>query len=302
MIGTQHIWIDPAYVDLLRELGLASVEPILAFAGGRVCAWSRTTDTVHVPPAQANRPGVYLKRYYYPRWKNRLRGVFRGTFFGQHRAEAEAALLDEMRSLGILAVRPIAWGARRVGHFVTACFLITEEVPGACNLTTFAGHLGAARAVLPQRARRRLIRQFAETIGRLHDSGFSHGQLYWRNILVREHPIGGFDFHLLDARPRNRALKGAVRGWLAELGHLLASATPFTTARERLRFLAHYCETRGVRLDRGEIAAVEQAAAGKASHEKQRILMNERFEAWSRALELERDAARLAASSPEAKR
>ena len=105
---------------------------------GRVAAWSRSTETLHVPGVDGA-PGFFIKRYYYPTWRKRLRGAFRGTFFGVHRGRAEYGLLQEMRRLGLPAVRPVAYGSRRIGHFLKACFLVTEEIPGARNLTSFAG-------------------------------------------------------------------------------------------------------------------------------------------------------------------
>lgn len=288
MILRDHYWMDPAYVAQLRATGLGSMAEALARRDGRVCAWSRTTDTVHFLSSELGRPGVFVKRYLYPRWRNRVRGALRGTFFGRHRAEAEASLLQEMRTLGIPAVRPIASGVRRVAHFVAASVLITEEVPGACNLTTFASDLAAGRRTLSHEQRRVLIRCCADAIARLHDSGFSHGQLYWRNILIQETPVGEFAFHFLDARPRgSRQLVGSAGTWIEELGHLLASAAPFSTRAEQIRFLAHYATLREARLEPEELRRVGEIAEHKRKHELQRIKMNERFELWNQALLVE---------------
>ena len=105
MLETDHVYIDPAYRDELRACALDRVDSILARTAGRVAAWSRTTDTLYVS-TDTDSPGFYVKRYYYPSWRKRLRGVLRGTFFGMHRGQAEARLLNEMRSLGLPAVRP----------------------------------------------------------------------------------------------------------------------------------------------------------------------------------------------------
>ena len=107
MMHTDHIRIDPAYRETLRACGLDRVEAVLTRVAGRVAAWSRTTDTLYVA-GPAGEPGFYLKRYYYPRWRNRVRGTFRGTFFGLHRGESEFRALCRMRGLGIPAVRPVA--------------------------------------------------------------------------------------------------------------------------------------------------------------------------------------------------
>ena len=87
MIYTEHMRADPAYRERLRACGLDTVDKVLARVDGRVAAWSRTTDTLYVPGAGGT-PGFYVKRHFFPNWIKRLRGTFRGTFFGMHRGQA----------------------------------------------------------------------------------------------------------------------------------------------------------------------------------------------------------------------
>lgn len=287
---TNQIRIDPPYLDRLRACGLATVEEALACQRGRVCAWSRSTDTIHVP-GPPGELGFYLKRYFYPSWTRRLRGAFRGTFFGEHRAASEQRLLNEMRLLGIPAVRPVAYGARRLGHFVTACFLITEEVPESLNLTTFAAEVAAGRIHLSAGQRRQIVASLARHVAEVHGASFSHGQLFWRNILIRIGPAGDGEFFFLDARPRRAGRRRHRRTdwWLEELAHLTASARPFTTRSERLRFLSEYYGSRRLLPDvRKQIRLIERLAQKWSKHEAQRIRMSERFEAWNRRLIAER--------------
>src|SRR5262249_28721654 len=61
MFHTHHMETDPAYRDLLAEHGLARVEEVLARIDGRICAWSRTTDTMHIPGLRGL-PGFFVKR------------------------------------------------------------------------------------------------------------------------------------------------------------------------------------------------------------------------------------------------
>ncbi len=294
MLHTDQIRIDPAYRDGLRAGALDRVDDVLTRTAGLVAAWSRTTDTVHVAGVDGD-PGFYVKRYYYATWRKRVRGTFRGTFFGAHRGRAEFHLLREMRALGLPAVRPVAHGARRVGHFVTACFLITEEVPGARNLTTFARDIITGREPLDDEQRVLLVRRLARQVAELHAAGFAHGQLFWRNVLVRMGPTGEPEFFFLDVRPRRggRRLGRRGRWWLLELSHMAASAQPFTSLRERVRFLAEYHGARRLSPDlRLQIREIDQLARRWESHERQRIKMNDLFEEWNRQLETEnrRDA------------
>jgi hypothetical protein len=281
MLHSEQIRIDPPYLAALRECGLDHVEPVLGRVAGRIVAWSRTTDTLHVPRGDGA-PGFFVKRHYYAPWRKRIRGMFRGTFFGAHRGRAEYRWLNTLRSLGIPAVRPVAWGVRRTAHFVSACFLITEEVPEAVNLTTFAGEVAAGRRSLSEAQRAAMVHRLAEQVAAMHAAGFAHGQLFWRNILVRLGPDGLPEYFFLDAEPPRRWLGRSERVWQEELAALLTSSLPFTTPRDRVRFAHRYYNVRRLGLGlRASAKWIESAARGWQRHEQQRIKMNGLFEAWN---------------------
>ncbi len=307
---TEHMRIDPAYWERLRACDLDSVAKILARTDGRVAAWSRTTDTLHVPGAD-DTPGFYVKRHFFSRWINRLRGTFRGTFFGMHRGQAEYLALNAMRSAGVTAVRPVAYGGRRIAHFLTACFLITEEVPEAPNLTTLGLDLAAGHAQLSATQRRMWIRGLATQLAEMHALGVSHGNLFWRNVLVRSGPDGHPEFFFLDAQPLHTWERfGAGAGWwLRELAQVAVSAVPFTSRSERLRFVRQYLGQARLTLDTPRVAAgerlrqgltpamklqirqVEHLAQSWRRHEQRRIRMNGLFEQWNRQLAKEEQRA-----------
>lgn len=286
ILGSQELRIDPAYAAALRACGLADLASILPRIDGRVAAWSRSTDTIHIA-GRPGEPGFYLKRYFYTSWRKRIRTMFRGTFFGTHRGQAEYRSLQAMRALGISAARPVACGVCRTGHFVTACFLVTEEVPEACNLTSFAREVATGRRSVTRAERIQMIECLARQVAGMHAAGFSHGQLFWRNILVRHGPDGTPEFFFLDAQPMPawRRLGPGTTWWQRELAHLTVSALPFTTRTERLRFLLAYFEAseldEELRAYAREIAA---QARGWQRHELQRIKMNDLFEEWNRQL------------------
>ncbi len=287
MFRSDHIRIEPAYRDGLRACGLDRVDAVLSRTEGRIVAWSRTTDTLHVS-GPGGAPGFFVKRYLYTRWRKRLRGAFRGTFIGEHRGQAEFRWLSAMRSRGIPAVRPVACGARRIAHFVSACFLITEEVPDAANLTTFAADVCAGRRPLSGSQRSAMLDRLADQLAAMHAAGFAHGQLFWRNILVRIDPDSGPEFFFLDAEPPRRLPGRAARMWPEELAAVTASALPFTTRSERLRFLLRYFGAERLTPElKPRARQIEAISARWERHERQRIKMNGLFEAWTRQLALE---------------
>ncbi len=286
MIYSEHIWIDPAYRQRLQLCGLDSVQRILTRVDGNVAAWSRTTDTLRVPGPDGQ-PGFYLKRHFFPTWSKRLRGMLRGTFFGMHRSQAECRALNLIRSLGGPAVRPVAYGGRRVAHFLTACFLITEEVPEAENLTTVAQGLGGSRMELNRSKRRHLLEELADQLAALHLAGCCHGNLFWRNVLVRDGPDGQPEFFLVDPQPPHawERLGAGGQWWLHELAQVAASALPFTSAMERLRFLVRYLKRTGCAASAATCCRqIDRLVRSWRRHEERRIRMNRLFTEWNRRL------------------
>ncbi len=249
-------------------------------------AWSRTTDTLYVPGAGGT-PGFYIKRHYFSRWANRLRLALRGTFFGMHRGQAEFLALNTMRSLGIPAVRPVAFGGRRTLHVLSACFLISEEVPEAQNLTAFAMDVTTGRRKLSRVDRNLLLRTLAEQLAALHGTGFAHGNLFWRNVLVRYGLDGRPEFFFLDPQPPHAWERvGAGAGWwLRELARVAVSAQPFTSRTERLRFLRYYLGVKRLTAeDKADVREIERLAGSWRPHEERRIRMTALFEEWGRRL------------------
>lgn len=286
MLTTDHIHIDPAYRAALSACGLDSVAGALARTEGRVAAWSRTTDTILIENP-AGGPGFFLKRYRYPTWSKRFRGALRGTFFRTQRAEAEFAALNGLREQGIPAVRAVAHGARRIGHFLSVCFLITEEAPHACNLTTFARHVAEGRRTLAPESRRAALRGLARLVAEMHAMGFIHGNLFWRNILIRGGIGGNPEFFFIDVTPSQQWQRFVPGGaiWLRELAQLCISSLPFTSRTERLRFAREYFGL--TRLDaeaKVQVLEVARLAEEWRSHETRRVRYNHLFDAWNRAL------------------
>ncbi len=243
------MYVDPAYHDELRRADLDTAENVLRCVGDRLAAWSRSTDAIQVDLRRNGTwPGsVFIKRYHYPRWKHRIRGMFRGTFVPRSSARAEYDALRVMRSLGIQAVRPVAYGERRIFHFLRSCFLVTEAVPNSISLATFAqrGTDGSESPIEPA-ARREIIASLARQIRHMHDSGFVHGRLFWRNILIRSMPDRRYEFYFLDASSGRRLWRKSVRraSIVKDLARMAAAARYLCTRADMVRFVRNYLSTR----------------------------------------------------------
>ena len=280
---------DAAFAERLRACGLDRVDSVLSRVEGQIVAWSRTTDTILVRPS-ADHPGFFVKRYRYPGWRKRWRGMFRGTFFGVPRAVLEYRALRALQLSGVSAVRPVAVGTRRLARFVTVCYLVTEEVPGAQNLTQYAIDVREGRIALSRPERRRIVTTLALVIAALHREGRSHGQLYLRNILIRHGPGAVPEFFFLDVQPipRIERVSSGVAWWIRELAQLAASSEMFVSRGEVAAFFRTYFGARRLDSQRhAQIRDVARLMAEHRKHEAQRVRMSQRFGAWSRKLDAE---------------
>ncbi len=248
MIVWDRMVIEKPYVGPLKRAGLDRVASVLYCDGDGLAAWSRTTDVIRCD-LPAEELSIYVKRYHYPRWAHRIRGMFRGTLLRRSRARSEYRALQQMRRLGIQAVRPVAYGERREAGFVRTCFLITESVPDSMPLSAFiqrfAEQRGSRRSV---QIRREILTSLARQVRHMHDAGFVHRDLFWRNVLIRCLPGDRFEFYFLDAsvgrwiRMRRRREESIV-GDLAAMG---AAAPHFCSKADQLRFLLEYLGVRSL--------------------------------------------------------
>lgn len=277
--------VEPCDRDRLRRAGLDSVDAVLRCLGDQVAAWSRSSETVRVDlPADAGGGSLFIKRYHHLRVRARVRAMFRGTFFGRSRARAEFVELVRLCSLGARVVRPVAYGERRVLRFVRSAFVITEAVPDAVTLATFAqAHTNGAARSLPPPARRRFFESLGRQVGTLHRNRITHGAMFWRNVLVQQPDADRFEFVFLDAGPHRRrvtdgTMDATTRGIVRDLAGLAAPAADFCTRADMLRFFRAYL---GVsRLDPAQrrlVRSVLREAAALRAHELHRLKMNRIF-------------------------
>lgn len=120
------------------------------------------------------------QRFYLKRYHGAGKGLRR--YLGRPRVKAEWQNLKHFAKLGIATAELVGWGLeRRFGCFVRGA-LVTAELPGTEDLAALARR-GAA--CLQDRAWVDTVsRQVADYTRRLHDIGFAHNDLKWRNLLV----------------------------------------------------------------------------------------------------------------------
>ncbi len=172
--------------------------------------------------------GYYVKLYH-----DRGRGLRR--YIGRSRVRAEWENLDRLRQLGVPTVKAVAFGEEgRRGALVTA------EVPGAVDLRAFVTpQLAAARYDAVAGLLSRYVRA-------MHQAGFVHGDLKWRNVLVGQREDGPEVF-VIDC-PQGRWLPGPLRhrAIIKDLACLDKVAKKRLSRTQRLRFFLEYRQCRGL--------------------------------------------------------
>jgi tRNA A-37 threonylcarbamoyl transferase component Bud32 len=255
--------------------------------GDRLAAWSRTTDTIQV--FLHGGASVFIKRYHYPRWKNRLKGTFRGTFFGYSRVRAEFRALQTMRQLGIQGVRPVAYGERRSLHYVHNCFLISEAVPGATSLANYAmQHASDNHSPRSFRRHRKVLTVLAHQVRHMHERRFVHGDLFWRNVLIRALGEEGCEFYFLDAGLGRRIWRKnrSCRSIVDDLAELMAIAPLFCSRTDLARFAKTYLNQERLNpTSAAWMARVADRSMAYRKHEAMRLRLAEVFNLHVRDLE-----------------
>ncbi|MEA3464783.1 MAG: lipopolysaccharide kinase InaA family protein [Thermodesulfobacteriota bacterium] len=215
-------------------------------------AIEHTGETISRDPISCVKQiNVNNKTYYVKIYHRNGKGL--RHYFGRGRIRGEWENLLYFAQMGIPTPRLIAYGQRcRLGQFRLGA-LITEEVPSH-DLATLAREnspLFHDRHWLNP-----ILSQCAYYTKRLHDQGFVHWDLKWRNILIStQEPPQVYFFDCPLGRKRYGWLQ--QRGIIKDLACLDKVARKTLTRSQRLRFYKLYrCVSRINAKDKKKIAQV----------------------------------------------
>jgi tRNA A-37 threonylcarbamoyl transferase component Bud32 len=213
--------VAPGMEGLLAAAGIHDARDALdPRLGAAVTAarssWVRRVET-------AGRGAVYVKCFVYPTAKDViLRIVSRRLVWHRARREWRSMLLQE--KLGLPVVNRVALGEIRLSGFLRAAVLVTEELAGARPLHRILRDGAGWPAEMPETAA-----AIADYAARLHTSGFVHGDLNARNVLVASSD-GTVDVRNIDSA-RGRRLRWRGRLWTSHLRDLAPLALAFSVIR-----------------------------------------------------------------------
>lgn len=248
MLRSQYLHFAPGWEVRLRAAGLETFEPAFLCEQGTVVRRSGSSEVRRVEIEVAGaRQVLFLKKSWVTRWAQLRSRVFRGMFFGASQVRREFANLERLHTWQLTEATPVAFGEERRAGWLWRSFLITTGIPEPMSVDAFI------RDVLPRlpgaagrSGRHELLRQVARLTRVLHARQFTHGDLYWRNLVIADNDPA--QLSLIDMpRGRQHLRELGIAARAADLAALDAPAPWFFRRTERLRFLLDYRQTR--RLD-----------------------------------------------------
>ncbi len=172
----------------------------------------------------------YVKRYC-PQGKHSRKAI------GRDRADVERRNLAYFARLGIPVPKVIAQGSQHTLGLLRRGAIITEAVPLSADLRTLT--LTCPDLFRDRRWVSHVLRLLANYVRRLHEDGFTHRDLKWRNILVTaDEPPQVF---LLDCPSGRHTSRLSLRHFIVrDLAMLDKSAKTWLSRTTRLRFYLRY--------------------------------------------------------------
>lgn len=236
-MGVRLTIVNDESARRFADAGFRQYDDFAHCESGVLVAESGTTRTRRIDiDAPSGRFAAYLKVYRYEgeRWRHRFR---------RDKGAIEARNYALMQERGIAVPIVIAHGARRSGLRLLDSFILTAEIPFATPLDAHAKeNWRTPRSAEQTRDRRETLECLAEFVAQMHDRGFCHIDLQWRNVLVSRPPEGPRRLHLIDSARggiRHAPLTRAY-GRLRDLSSLHKQARMYMTRAEMLRWFARY--------------------------------------------------------------
>lgn len=157
---------------------LSGLDACFALRGKRITTDLRSYVSFH----QLDGHAVYLKRY-------TASGKYLRKFLGRSRVRAEWENLLLFRSWGIPTPELLAYGEeKRNGKFIRGA-LATAAIAGAADLEKLAAE--NSPLLFDRVCFRQIAAQVARYTRAMHEHGFAHNDLDWRNILVTTSTAAG---------------------------------------------------------------------------------------------------------------
>jgi hypothetical protein len=209
---------------------------------------------------------IFVKEF---RSKNTLHAL--KPCFSRHRAQIAWQISWYLLNTGIPVPEPEGYLLEKSGLFYRKVYFFSKVLSGCHSLATLARTSAEFNKRLDSGG---LIEALARGVAGLHDSGVTHGDLKWSNILVHE-KNNSFWFVDLDSAKLHTFFGGTSRVARDLARFVLYGFQTETDGVYINRFIDEYCRQR--RLARESVEA-KMARALKKFHRRHRSIPDERIE------------------------
>lgn len=202
--------------------------PVLSSSSSRVYKFSTSFNGAE--------RAIYFKRYLFRSNWDFIKHLVRSS---RAKRAFKASLILEKNGFETPVI--IAVGEHRASFLDRGNFLVTLEVEGAKQIYQFIPNRTDDLTKEQLRAKRRLLRAFGQTVGRMHAAGIFHGDLRLGNILAKEENHG-WHFFLIDNERTRKFRRLPARLRLKNLVQVNMLNSDGVTKTDRMRFFKSYLQ------------------------------------------------------------
>jgi len=187
--GKVLVLLEKGYKEALLKQGIDDLKTFL----------NKSSQVSHYLKGRAPHPSVPLeddKRMVVRQYSHGglLRAITGKLYFFGARSFRELALAEEIRTCGIPTIQAIGAIHHRVFFLFYRAYFLSLEVPQAIDLIQCLKEIGSRPSRESLRLKRKSIRSAGLLIRQFHQTGFFHGDLQLKNILVAGDQILLIDF------------------------------------------------------------------------------------------------------------
>jgi heptosyltransferase-2 len=245
---SSSFFVRADYEKAFRKSGLVSVDAVFAFTGGTDLTKHNLAPHRGRLKFKVNQPSntLFLKRYHLPPLRAQLKNWLNArkiTSFGFYEAEC----IKTLRQAGVNTANVISYGQERGIIFERKSFIITEEIPRAQSLESKLPPCFYNPPVLVNlKIRRAFINRLGQFIGKFHQTGYRHRDLYFSHIFYGDNN----EFYLIDLARAFKPLIFFSRFRVKDIAEIYYSApAKYFSATDRMRFYHSYTGRRGLDTD-----------------------------------------------------
>lgn len=263
-LGGSFIVAD-SFKQSLAEAGIASIDDVFGFTGGRsltksnIASWRQRMQLQTTDGHE-----FFLKRYNCAGALAQLKNWFAHGRVGSF-AAFDIVPAGELKKAGIMTPTVAAFGEQWAVLFEKRSFSITEKIPHGEALEKRLPKCFSDASPNGLRDKREFLRRLGRWIARFHATGSRHRDLYLSHIFLTD----SGELYLIDLQRTFKPRLLSERYRLKDLTQLFYSMPQDCFSRtDRLRTYLAYCGTEHLSLeDKLKIRGILKKAASMAAHD-----------------------------------